>query len=184
MSRLALLLAVAALALVCPVTALADQEVKIGTTIKDLSFKDIRYLTRTLDDLPKSKVYVLAFVNTSCPIAKRYLPALGKLEKEYRDRGVQFVGVNAGGDDSIRAMAAQAVEYEIVFPFVRDFDARCAALLGVKRTPEVAVLDAGRKLRYRGRIDDQYRLGGGRPSPTRHDLKEAIDAVLAGKEPA
>src|SRR5436853_522575 len=47
-----------------------------------------------------------------------------------------------------------------------------------------AVLDAGSKLRYRGRIDDQYRIGGARPSPTRHDLKETLDALLAGKDVA
>src|SRR5207248_6636577 len=99
-----------------------------------------------------------------------------------RAKGVQFVAVNVGADDSIKAMAAQAVEYDAEYPFVKDYDARCAAALGVKRTPEVVVLDSERKVRYRGRIDDQYRLGGARPKPTRHDLKEALDEVLAGKK--
>src|SRR5262245_33900579 len=187
MSRFPLRMAVAALlasAALVPVVRAAEADVKIGTIVKKLSFKDIRYLPRTLDDLPKSKVYVLAFTNTSCPLAQRYLPTLNKLEKDYRDKGVQFVAVNVGADDSIRAMAAQAVEFEAAYPFVKDFDAKCAEVLGVKRTPEVVVLDAERKIRYRGRIDDQYRLGGARPKPTRHDLKEALDAVLAGKEVA
>src|SRR5262249_17282341 len=56
--------------------------------------------------------------------------------------------------------------------------------LGVRRTPEVVLLDGERRLRYRGRIDDQYRLGGARPAAARRDLKEAIDAVLAGREVA
>ena len=149
-----------------------------------LIFKDIRYLTRTLDDLPRSKAYVLAFTSTSCPLVGRYLPTLNRLEKEYRDRGVSFLALNVSPDDSITAVAAQAVEFDCAFPFVKDEDARCAAHLGVKRTPEVVVLDADRKVRYRGRIDDQYRLGGARPKPTRHDLKEALDAVLAGKKVA
>ncbi len=167
-----------------PGSASAEVSVKLGDTIPDLSFKDIRYLNRSLSELPKSKAVVLAFVNTTCPLAKRYLPTLSRLEKEYRDRGVQFLGINSGGEDSIRAMAAQAVEFDIAFPMVRDFDARCAAAVGVKRTPEVAVLDADRKLRYRGRIDDQYRIGGGIPKPTRQELREAIEAVLAGKDVA
>src|SRR5262245_20296181 len=135
-------------------TPAAEAEVKIGSVVPKLSFKDIRYLTRTLDDLPKSKVYVLAFVNTTCPLVQRYLPTLNRLDKDYRSKGVQFVAVNVGADDSIRAMAAQAVEYDVEYPFVKDHDAVCAAALGVKRTPEVVVLDAARKLRYRGRIDD------------------------------
>src|SRR5262249_52937257 len=145
-----------------PASAVSAVEsgVPIGTAVKGLSFKDIRFLTRTLDDLPRGKAYVLVFTTTTCPLAQRYLPVLNGLEKDYRGKGVQFVALTVGAHDSIRAVAAQAVEFEAEYPFVKDFDARCAAKLGVQRTPEVVVLDAGQKLRYRGRIDDQYRLGG------------------------
>src|ERR1700730_12488828 len=102
------------LVLLCALAApAAEPDVKIGATIKDLTFKDIRYLTRSLDDLPKSKAYVFVFVTTTSPLARRYLPALNRLERDYRARGVQLVGVNAGGDDSIGAMAAQAVEHDV-----------------------------------------------------------------------
>jgi thiol-disulfide isomerase/thioredoxin len=147
-----------------------------------LTFTDTRYLTRTLDDLPRSKAYVLVFTTTTCPLVNRYLPTLNSLEKDYREKGVAFLALNVGPDDSVPAVAAQQVEYDCEFPFVKDHDARCAKLLGVERTPEVVVLDAGRKVRYRGRIDDQHRLGGSRPKPTRNDLKDSLDAVLAGKK--
>src|SRR5262249_57427365 len=63
----------------------------------------------------------------------------------------------------------------------KDVGAACARAVGAPRTPEVAVLDAKRRLVYRGRIDDQYRSGAARKEPTRHDLKEALDDVLAGR---
>src|SRR5207253_6648887 len=90
--------------------------------------------------------------------------------------------VNAADEDSVVAMATQAVQHGVDFPFVKDVGGACARALGVRRTPEVVVLDGERRLRYRGRIDDRYRLGGTRPAPTRRDLKEALDAVLAGRE--
>src|SRR5262249_4326973 len=121
------------------------------------------------------------FSTTTCPLVQRYWPALNRLEKDYRDKGVQFLTVNVGDDDPITVVAAQAVRHVAEFPFVKDFDAVCASKLGGKRVPEAVVLDADRKLRYRARIDDQYRIGGARPAPTRRDLKEALDAVLAGK---
>ena len=167
------------LALTTPATA--DQPAKVGDRIDNLTFKDIRYLSRSLNDFKDRKAFVLVFSTTSCPLVQRYWPALNRLEKDYRDKGVQFLAVNVGDDDPITAVAAQAVRHEAEFPFVKDFDAVCAGKLGVKRVPEVVVLDADRKLRYRGRIGDQYRIGGARPAPTRHDLKEALDAVLAGK---
>jgi thiol-disulfide isomerase/thioredoxin len=157
---------------------------KIGDAVGKLKFTDIRSLPRTLDDFGKKKAVVLVFVNTSCPVAERYLPTLQALEKEYRDKDVQFVAVNAAEEDTVIAMATQAVKFEVEFPFVKDFGGTCARALGATRTPEAVVLDAGRRIRYRGRIDDQFRLGGVRKEPTTRDLKDALDAVLAGKKVA
>ena len=53
------------------------------------------------------------------------------------------------------------------------------------RTPEVFVLDKDRVVRYWGRIDDQYGFADGlgyqRPAPSRNDLVEAVEELLAGK---
>jgi hypothetical protein len=115
---------------------------------------------------------------------RRYLPRLKELAVQYRESGVQFVAVNAGAGDSVARMAQQALDCGIDFPFVKDFGGQCAGALGITRTPEVVVLDAERRIRYRGRIDDQYRTGGVKPSPGRHDLKAALDDVLAGRKVA
>ncbi len=157
---------------------------KIGDTVGKLTFTDIRSLPRTLDDFGMKKAIVLIFVNTTCPIAQRYLPVLQSLEKEYRAKDVQFVAVNAAEEDTVIAMATQAVKFEITFPFVKDFGGNCAKSLGVTRTPEAVLLDAKRRIVYRGRIDNQFRLGGARNAPTSHDLRDALDAVLAAKKVA
>jgi hypothetical protein len=162
----------------------ADSAVPVGERVGNLAFKDTHYLPRSLADFPRARAFVLVFSTTTCPVVQRYLPVLRAMEKDYRGRGVQFLAVNEGTQDNIRAVATQAVRHEMEFPFVKDVEGRCATALGVRRTPEVVVLDADRHLRYRGRIDDQYRLGGTRAEPTRRDLVEAIEAVLAGKEVA
>src|SRR5262249_10920309 len=41
--------------------------------------------------------------------------------------------------------------------------------------------DGSGKILYQGRIDDQIGIGFRRPAPTRRDLAEALDEVLAGK---
>ncbi len=173
----------ALLIVLLPLAAAQGQApVKVGTRVEKLSFTDIRSLPRTLDDFGAKKVYVLVFTNTSCPVVQRYLPTLQSLSAQYKD--VQFAAVNAAEEDTIVAMATQAVRYEVDFPFVKDFGGKCAKALGVTRTPEAVVLDAERRIRYRGRIDDQYRLGGVKKEPTSRDLKDAVEAVLAGREVA
>ncbi|MDB5349722.1 MAG: thiol-disulfide isomerase-like thioredoxin [Planctomycetota bacterium] len=156
----------------------------VGDRVAALEFKDIRFLTRTLADLGPRKAFVIVATNNTCPVARRYMPILSEMEKSYRDRGVQFLALNVGSDDSILEMAAEAVEAGVEFPFVKDIDARCAGALGFRRTPEVVVLDGGHRLRYRGRIDDQFRLGGERSRPTQQPLRDAIEDVLAGRKMA
>src|SRR4029079_1953246 len=68
--------------------------------------------------------------------------------------------------------------------FVKDLSGECAKALGITRTPEVVVLNAEHRICYRGRIDDQYRLGGEKPSAGRADLKEALEDLLAGRKVA
>lgn len=182
-SLLVCLLVVAGVLIAGPQTPAAEtQSVHIGDEIKDVSFKDIRYLPRRLSELGEHSAFVAVFVNSTCPIVQRYMPKLKRLHEEYPD--VQFMAINVSDADSIRDMAMHALEYDVPFPFVKDIEGNCVEAMGVQRTPEVVVLDAERKLRYRGRIDDQYRLGGNTPRVTSDDLKNAIDAVVAGVDVA
>ena len=178
MRWLLLLLGVAAL---CPFGQAFAATPAIGDTIRDLRFKDIRALPRSLADLGTKRAYVFVFTTTSCPLVRRSIPKLVELDARYGPQDVQIVAVNVGVEDTIRDMAAQAIDLEAAFPFVKDADLSCAKALGVTRTPGVAVLDADKKLIYRGRIDDQLRLGGARPEPTRRDLEEAIREALDGR---
>ncbi len=156
----------------------------IGTEIKSLRFKDIRYIPRTLDDLGECRATVIVFTNTTCPLVQKYWPKLKRLSTEFATEKVQFLSLNASEGDEIAEIAQQAIDFGIEFPVVRDIDGGCARALGVERTPEVVVLDQQRRLRYRGRIDDQHRLGGSRPDVTEDDLVRALRDVLNGTEVA
>src|SRR5207248_11797665 len=104
-----------------------------------------------------------------------------ELHKEYAPKGVQFLAVNSSNQDTFVSVSAHAQERDVPFPVLKDFDQQVADSFGARRTPEAFVLDAGRVVRYHGRIDDQYGVGFRREKPTRHDLKEALDELLAGK---
>ncbi len=153
----------------------------INDQIADLRFKDIRYLPRSLRELGESQATVFIFTTTSCPIVRRSWPKLKRLEAQFRAQGVRFVAINVGPDDELAEIARQGIEFELEFPLVKDIEGNCQAALGVERTPEVAVLDRERRLRYRGRIDDELRLGGERPQATRDDLRIALEEILAGR---
>ncbi len=155
--------------------------VAIGSKVQELRFKDIRSVPRSLDDLGTHRAYVFAFVTTQCPIVKKTIPKLKELYEKIQAEDVVVVCVNVGADDTLREVASHALECDVPFAFVKDYDLSVARTLGVTKTPEFAVLDSDHNLVYRGRFDDQLRLGGTRATPSRADLEIALDEVLHAK---
>ena len=143
--------------------------------------QDFRGAWHRLEDVREGKAVVIAFLGVDCPMASLYAPRLAELARGYEKKGVAFFGVDANQQDAPSSLSRFAQEHGLTFPFLKDVGNELADRLGVDRTPEVFVLDAGRVVRYRGRVDDQYGFGVHRPAPTRRDLAEALDAMLAGR---
>ncbi len=153
----------------------------VGAAVPTFTLKDTHRRPRSLDGFKDKKALVVVFLGTECPLANLYLPTLIEMHKEYAGKGVQFLAVNSNVQDTFLQVAAHAQERGVPFPLLKDIEHKAADAFGAKRTPEVFVLDAKQVIRYHGRIDDQYGLGFQREQPTRRDLKEALDALLAGK---
>ena len=155
---------------------------QIGQTLAEFSLKDFRGKTHTLDDYKSSQLVVLAVLGVECPLAKQYAVKLQKLAGAYAERGVTVLALNGNRQDSLAEMAAFANSNSLTFPILKDLNQHMIDSLQATRTPEVFVLDAQRVVRYRGRVDDQFAVGGkSRTAPTREDLKTAIDELLDGK---
>jgi peroxiredoxin len=118
----------------------AADRTAIGDVVKDFQFTDIRFLPRTLSEFGERKAYVLVFTTLECPIVRRSLPKLRSLDEEFRDKGVQFVGINVSPGDSIVDVAYQAIKADIAFPFAKDFTGEVTTAVGASRTPECVVL--------------------------------------------
>lgn len=162
-------------------TALSQTDTSTSKKVSNFTLKDAAGKSWSLDAQNDTKALVVLFVGTQCPINNAYMPRLAELHAQYKDTGVQFVAINPNRQDTPKAIAEHAAKFKIPFTVLQDPGSVVADQLGAQRTPEVFILDAERKIRYHGRIDDQFGLGYQRPQPTRHDLAVALDEVLAGK---
>ena len=166
--------------------ALADttdsRKSPIGRRIANFSARDCFGKERTLDEFKQSKLVVVAFLGTECPLAKLYGPRLETLRKRFGDQGVTLLGINSNSQDSITELAAYRQRHGIAFPLLKDLGNKVADAFGAVRTPEVFVLDQERKIRYWGRIDDQYTIGIQREKPKKQDLAIALTELLSGKK--
>jgi hypothetical protein len=155
---------------------------KLGAKIGDVVFKDAAGKTASLHGLAGKKATVVVFLNFDCPNSTGYSPILADLASRYRDRGVAFVGVCPCGDETAASIAAKAAECRLAFSVYKDDNSAAVEALKAECTPEAFLLDHNLVLRYRGRIDDAYsaRLKKNL-TVTHHDLRNALDELLAGK---
>jgi hypothetical protein len=131
---------------------------------------------------PAVKAVALVFVLCDCPIANGYAPEINRLCAEYAPRGVRFFLVQVDEGLSSRAAAEHAREFGYTCPVVVDAARALVQRAGARMSPEVAVFAPDGERKYLGRIDDLYAdLGKRRAAATSHDLRDALDAVLAGR---
>ena len=162
-------------------TALAVEGSKFplaGTSaLKPLAFSDVAGKGYNVADLTKNKASVFFFSSTQCPIAHVYSPRMIAIANDYSKKGVQCFLVNANAEDTPAKIKKYIAERKIMFPAIKDSNLALADHLSASRTPEAIIVDANNSVRYRGRIDDNQDL----KKVLRHDVREAVDSVLAGR---
>lgn len=166
------------------IEAEAPPQLKIGE--RGPGFENLRGVDgqrHAMSDFSDHPVLVVIFSSNRCPTVHAYEERLRALHDEYGPRGVQLVAINANDehlypDESYEAMVAFANESAYNFPYLQDHQQETARGYGATRTFEIFVLDEDRRLRYHGRFDDA-RLPD---RVTSHDLKNALDALLEGRD--
>ncbi|MCE9606593.1 MAG: redoxin family protein [Planctomycetia bacterium] len=131
------------------------------------------------------KATVLIFLGTDCPVSNGYAPEIQRIYESGKSSGVAVLGVYSDPSVTLEDARTHGKEYGFTFPRVLDGDQRLAKQADVKRIPTAIVLDPSSKIVYRGRIDDRWSPEGKRRDvPRTRELRAAIEAVVAGREPA
>ncbi len=125
---------------------------------------------------------VVVFTCNHCPYALAWHDRLAGVAGDY---DVRFLYVNPNNaethpGDSYEAMQERVAAETWTFPYLRDETQEAARDFGAKTTPDVFVLDAEGRLRYRGAPDSDHRD----PSLDAAWLREALDSLLAGEDVA
>jgi len=158
-------------------------ECGIGTRMPDAVLVDLDGGSHALAELTAGKPTVIALVSTSCPVSKRYAPALARLEAEYQAKGVGFLFIAQNVTDSADELRAALQAAGLKARCVRDPQQALVKSLGATASTDTFLIDAARTLIYRGAIDDQYGLGYSLDAPRHRYLATAVEALLAGGRP-
>jgi thiol-disulfide isomerase/thioredoxin len=133
-------------------------------------------------DWARAHAVVLYFVATDCPIANSYVPEMNRIHDAYAPKGVEFFAVQSDVSAAPDAVAKYATDFGYAYPMLLDPEQQLVRFTGASVTPQVAILSPEGKLLYLGRVDNRVAdFGKQRPRATVADLRNSLDAVLAGK---
>jgi thiol-disulfide isomerase/thioredoxin len=124
------------------------------------------------------RAIVLVFLGTDCPVGNLYVPRLIELNREYKGKGVIFLGLNSNAHEDREQVAKYVKETGIDFPVMKDLQNKVSDTVLAERTCEALVLDGFARIRYRGAIDDQYAQGKSKDKPQHTYLKDALESIL------
>jgi hypothetical protein len=137
----------------------------------------------TVDPLATHAVTVLAFVSSGCPISNQYAPTLRAIAQTFGKYRVRFWLVYPSRLDSAAKIRAHLAAFAFGMRALRDPEHRLVKRAGARVTPSVAVFRGDGSVAYVGRIDDRYiALGVQAAAATKHELDDALRAVLAGEQ--
>jgi peroxiredoxin len=186
------------LALLFSAGSLASEQpptLAIGAAMPPFSLPGVDGKTYTDKSFAKADILVLVFTCAHCPTAQAYQERIKKLVTDYSPKNVTLVAINPNHADAVRLdelaysdvsdsfeeLQVRAKDQKFNFVWLDDGPKQeVSHVYGPVATPHVFIFDKARKLRFEGRIDDSERES----TATKHETRDAIDALLAGKDPA
>ena len=130
-------------------------------TVQDLQGK-----TRTADEWIGKQPVVINFWGTWCPPCRREIPELAKLYAEYKDKGIEIIGValeRSAGPDQVAQFASQnSMDWVLVMG-----NQAIAETYQIQSVPTLVLYDASGK-----EVDRLIGLHSA------DDLKKAFDAII------
>lgn len=183
-----------------------SEPVKLGMAAPEFSLPGTESVIHHLTDFRYARALVVVFMCNHCPYVQAVLERVNELAKEYRNRGVQLIGINSNDSvrypaDSLENMRKEVAEKGLDFPYLFDETQEIARAYGAVCTPDFFVFEQVRPevfreadeesakdhyrdaflLRYRGRLDDNWKDPA---AVTQRDLRLALEDLLAGRKVA
>ena len=178
---------------VCVSAASKPAPLAIGSDLPDFNLPAVDGKSYTPASFKDAEVLMLVFTCNHCPTAQAYEGRLKEIAADYKDR-VAVLAINPNHAEAVRLdemaytdlgdtfdeMVVRAEHQNFNFVYADDGPKQeLTTIFSPIATPHVFIFDKKRKLRFQGRIDNSERLD----LVGRHDTREALDSILAGKKP-
>jgi peroxiredoxin len=134
------------------------------------------------EDFKDKEILIIIFMCNHCPYVKAVIDRIVKFSDKYKDKNVQLIAINPNDvssypQDSFENMIKFHKEHNMNFPYLIDETQETAKAYGAVCTPDIYLYDSSRLLKYRGRIDNNWK---DESNVTQKDLEIVTDMLLEG----
>ena len=170
-----------------PALAVVFAPVAAALPVADFALADQHGVQHRLASYRNAAAVVLTVQGNGCPIVRNALPDLAAVRARFQGRDVAFLMINSNLQDDADSVRAEADEWGIDLPILIDAAQSVGERLRLTRTAEALVLvpqEHSWRIAYRGPVNDRLSYERQRRAASEHYLAAALEAVLAGQEPA
>ena len=119
-----------------------------GQTVKNYTLQDVNNEKVLLHDLKGTSITVIDFWTTWCKPCKKAIPELNKIYADYKDKGVQIIGINCDGPRTIAKVPGVSQSLQISYPILVDVNSDVMNSLNLSNFPSLVIIGSNNKVKY------------------------------------
>ena len=113
-----------------------------GQKISDFKLKDINNHLQSYSKVKGEKLTIIDFWATWCKPCIQAIPKLNKIYEDYKDRGVEVIGINTDSPRNAAKVKPFAKTYKISYTILRDTNSEIATELNVAVFPTLYIVNS------------------------------------------
>ena len=114
--------------------------------VRNFTLNDLDNKQQSFNELKGEKLTILDFWATWCRPCNKAIPELNKIYNEYKNKGVNVIGINCDGPRSIAKVAPLVKTLQIEYPILIDMNIQLMSELNLSAYPTLVIVNSSGKI--------------------------------------
>jgi len=120
-----------------------------GQKIYDFKLKDINNRLTSFSDIKGDKLTIVDFWATWCKPCIQAIPRLNKINSEYKEKGVELIGITVDSPRNAAKIKPFAHTYNMAYHILRDPNSEIATNFNVTVFPTLFIINSNNEIVFR-----------------------------------
>ncbi len=114
--------------------------------VRNFTYRDLQNTSRSFNELKGEKLTLIDFWTTRCKPCRKAIPYLNKISEQYKNKGVNVIGINCDGPRSISKVSPLSKSLNIQYPILLDINNELLNDLNLSAYPTLIIVNPKGKI--------------------------------------